>query len=371
MRRLLLLYSIFAILAAAPGVVLAADGPPSPAIRVQPAEILDRSGFEKPLVAATVMMPVGWKAEGGVSWQQNTSGCGRNTPHFAWRATSPDGRSAIEILPEETWSGNNFQMPGTPAQACPNVWLESARQYLEAWVQEYRSGARTLEYRDRPDFVKQVNDQIARKPQMPIAGTDLRQWAEGGQVLIGYERAGVAMKEIIGIPVLFNSMRMQGVYPGEVQATLTTTTMPGFAMRAPAAEFDERRAEMLRKSGRGAPEWQARIARHNAKIGQIQAKGARDRARIIAETGDEIREMQSESWKRQNESRDRMQREASESIRGTETYNDPTTGGTVELDSSYEHAWQLNDGSYILTDDASFEPFSATGQQGRRLEVTP
>ena len=59
---------------------------PADAIRVKRAEIIDRNGFEKPIVAASLMIPVGWSTEGGVVWQQNTSGCGRNTPHFAWRA---------------------------------------------------------------------------------------------------------------------------------------------------------------------------------------------------------------------------------------------------------------------------------------------
>ena len=87
------------------------------------------------------------------------------------------------------------------------------------------------------------------------------------------------------------------------------------------------------------------MARHSAKISQIQRQGAMDRSRIIAKTGDEIRQMQQDSWEKQNASRDRMQRETIESIRGTETYNDPSSGGTIELDNSYDHAGQLEDGS--------------------------
>ena len=79
--------------------------------------------------------------------------------------------------------------------------------------------------------------------------------------------------------------------------------------------------------------------------------------------------MQADSWRLYNESSDYLSREASEAIRGVETYNDPYYGGTVQLDSSYEYAWQLNDGTYVLTNDASFEPYAATSQEGQLLEA--
>jgi hypothetical protein len=113
------------------------------------------------------------------------------------------------------------------------------------------------------------------------------------------------------------------------------------------------------------------MAQHNAKMNRINLEGARKRSQIISEHADEMREMQRDSWERQNASRDRQQREAIEAIRGTETYQDPVLGDTVELDDSYGQAWRLDDGTYVLTDDASFDPYAATGQSGQRLEVAP
>jgi len=53
------------------------------------------------------------------------------------------------------------------------------------------------------------------------------------------------------------------------------------------------------------------------------------------------------------------------------TYNDPNApGGQVELSNLYNHAWRLNDGSYVLSDDAAFEPFRDIGVDGKRLEKT-
>ena len=76
-----------------------------------------------------------------------------------------------------------------------------------------------------------------------------------------------------------------------------------------------------------------------------------------------------QTWRSGNESSDRMQRESTEAIMGVETYNDPYYGGTVQLDHTYDNAWQLNDGSYVLTNDAMFEPYRDLGVDGQRLEA--
>lgn len=344
---------------------------PSGAIRVQKADVIDQSGFGRPMVAATVMIPAGWQTQGGVLWIQNMTGCGKKTPHFAWRATSPDGMSTMEILPEENWSGSNQYVAGMPQQTCPNIQIQTAKEYIHTWVQYNRPGARVLDYRDRYDTVAELDKQLKQMQQQqpPMPGIEMRQWIEGGQALIGYNQQGTEMRELIGIAVIFTLTRMQGVMPGEIAEYLTISTLPGFSMRAPDGRLDFKMAEMLRKSGRPDPQWQAKMAQHYRKMSQINTKGAMDRSKIISRTYSEISAMQHDSWKKKNASDDYLQRERVEAIRGTETYNDPS-GGTIELDNTYQHAWQLNDGSYVLTDDHSFNPYAVMGQDGQKLEVT-
>lgn len=344
---------------------------PPGAIRVQKADIIDQTGFGRPMVAATTMIPVGWQAQGGVLWIENVSGCGKKTPHFAWRATSPDGMSAMEILPEENWYGTNQHIAGMPQQACPNIQIQTAKEYIHTWVQYNRPGARVLDYRDRHDSVAEMDKQLKLmlQQQPPLPGIEMRQWVEGGQVLIAYNRQGTEMRELIGIPIIFTLSRMQGVMPGEIAEYLTLYSLPGFAMRAPDGQLDLKMAEMLRKAGHPNPQWQAKMAQHYNKMSQINTRGAMDRSKIISQTYSEINAMQHDSWKKRNTSDDYLQRERVETIRGTETYND-TSGGTIELDNTYKHAWQLNDGSYVLTDNPSFNPYAITGQDGQQLEVT-
>lgn len=341
---------------------------PVGAVRVQSSKIMDRNGFAQPMVAATMLIPVGWKTEGGIVWAQNMSGCGPNTPHINWAATSPDGSSAIQMLPEEKWSGHNMQYPGMQQSQCPNVIVTDPRQYITQYVQRVRPGARMLDYRERADIVEGVAKMMP--PQPPdMYGMQTRQWVGAGDALLGYQLQGREMRELVGVIAIFSQNRVADGMGG-VMETYTTLSLPSFAYRAPEGQLDFNKAAMIRNSYRADPQWSAKIAQFHANIARTNAKGAADRARITAQTNREISDMQMDSWRKQQESSDRGSREFNEYIRGVETYNDPINGGSVQLDNTYDNAWQLNDGTYVLTDDPSFNPYAATGQDGQRLEPT-
>lgn len=336
---------------------------PPGAIRVQRVEIIDRNGFEKPLVASTVLVPAGWQTQGGIVWQANNNcGFGYN---IDFRAMSPDQRFGLHFFPMEQWQWSSM---GTSSPlGCPTLQITSVQQYIQNLVQRTRPGARIVDYRARPD-IADTYKQLNQITPMPLG--EMRNWVEAGEALIAYQLNGADMRETLASAVMFSLTRinpMSGIPGAEY---LSAATFPGFAMIAPNGSLDFKVAEMIRKSAKPGAEWTRRINQHHAKMNAINLKGARDRAKITAKTNEEIRQMHSDSWRVYNESSDYLAREQSEMIRGVETYDDPYHGGTVELDSSYEHAWQLDDSTYILTDDASFNPYAATGQNGRQLTPT-
>lgn len=341
---------------------------PAGAVRVQSAKIIDRNGFGQPMVAATMMIPVGWKTDGGIVWSQNMSGCGPNVPHINWTASAPDGSSAIQYMPEEKWSGHNMQYPGMQQGPCPNVRVTDPRQYITQYVQRVRPNARMLDYRERTDIVDGVAKMMP--PTMPDSyGIQTRQWIGAGDVLLGYELQGREMRELVGVVAIFSKTQMADGMGG-VMETYSTFALPSFSYRAPEGQLDFDKAAMLRNSYRADPSWSAKINQFHANIARTNAKGAADRARIRSQTNREISDMQMDSWRKQQESSDRGTREFNEYISGVETYDDPINGGSVQLDNTYDNAWQLNDGTYVLTDDPSFNPYAATGQDGQRLEPT-
>ncbi|GJL95223.1 MAG: hypothetical protein DHS20C05_16280 [Hyphococcus sp.] len=342
--------------------ISAGDLPPG-AVRVKRVEIIDHNGFEKPMVATTLLIPAEWNGKGSIIWNaQNPCAPGNNVQ---FEATSPDGRSSINIVPSAKWhwnsTGTNDQMGCTPVQ------ITSTRQYIEKLVAQARPGAQFVDYRQRQDIEAQFQQYNSNSS---MSGMHSQNWVEAGEALIAYTENGVEMRETVAAAVMFGLMRTDAMYGMAGSEFGYGVALPSFAMRAPNGQLDFKLAEMIRKSSRDNPEWSARMAKHNAKISQINAKGARDRAAITAKTNAEISQMQQDSWRRQNESSDRMQRESVEAIRGVETYNDPYNGGTVELDNTYDSAWQLNDGSYVLSNDPSFEPYKDLGVDATKLEVT-
>lgn len=330
---------------------------------LQQVQIIDRNGFERPMVASTVSVPSGWRTEGGVLWNtQNMCGFGYN---IDFKATSPDGMHQLHFYPMEYWQWNSG---GIASQnGCPTARITSVRQYLEDLVKRARPGARILDYRERSDIAREFK-QMEKTMPMPMG--EIRTWVEAGEVLIGYNQGGTEMRETAASAVVFTLNRMQGMAGMPPSEFLNGATLPGFAMRSPDGQYDFNLAERIRSSGVPNREWTAKIAAHNSKMTKINVKGARDRSAIIAKTGDEIRQMQADSWKKSSKSFDYTSRESSEAIRGVETYNDPNTGGTVQLDSSYEHAWQLNNGQRVLTNDPNYNPNISTTTGGQRLEVT-
>lgn len=339
---------------------------PQGAYRVKRVDIVDRNGFEKPMTAFTMMIPADWQGEGGVVWGQN-AGCGSSGYNTNYSASSADGRSGVQIIPSFNWAWNNFS--GPQQGGCPFLQIGGVQQYLQYLVSQTRPGAQIIDFRPRTDLMEPYKQLNSNTPMG--GGSEMRSWVEAGEVLVSGNVNGAEIRETIAAIVYLNySVFRDGTGMSPDMQIMSGSAMPGYAMRAPNGKLDFTFAEMIRKTIRVAPEWGQRIARHNAKISAANLKGARDRSNIIAKTGSEILDMQMDSWRKQNDSFDYVSRESSEAIRGVETYNDPYYGGTVELDNTYDHKWQMNDGTYIMTNDANFEPYRDLGVDAQRLEVT-
>jgi hypothetical protein len=328
-----------------------ADTLPDGAYRVQRARIVDPNGFGQSMTAFTLLVPAGWSTSGGVVWQVNQQGCGKAGTHIAWRATSPDGVSAIEFMPEESWGGNNLGMG--QIGPCPNVGITTVQEYLRWLVERTRPGARILDYRDRSDAIKHLE---AYNSVQPSVGGEIRNWVQGGEVLLAYTFNGRDVREMIGITVLFSLSRMQGVMPGEIREFLTISARPALAVRAPHSELDFNLAEALRLSIKGNPEWTALMNEHNRKMSGISTKGAIDRHNIRMETAREIEAMRNQGVADRQASLDRSHGDFVNVIRGVENFIDTTSNERIELPNNYQHAWRLKDDTYILTDDPNFDP---------------
>lgn len=332
-------------------------------IRLQPAVIVDATGFERPIAATTLFIPWGWRTQGGVFWGLEAM-C-TNGYQFNWSAASPDGRVMIRVLPQDRWETNNYGAPAS-TPGCRLAPITSARQYLGGLVHQLQPGARILGFQPRNDLMQQFAQLNNRQP---TAMGEMRTWVEAEQVQFAFDDRGVATRGLIAAVAVFNLMRTN-MGNGFMDA-LTGSTFPIWYVQAPEGYLNEAFFEGIRRSMRADPQWERRITGHNTRIAQVAIEESRKRSAMITQANAEIARIRQEAWNSYQESADRRAREFSEVLRGVQSYDDASApGGRVELSNLYGNAWRMNDGSYILTNDANFEPWRDLQLEGRRLDPT-
>lgn len=338
--------------------------PPRTVLRFEKAMIIDATGFEAPLAATTLFLPAGWKSQGGVLWG-NQFAC-TNGYNFDWKAQSPDGSETITVLPQMRWETNNYS-GGVSTPGCQAAPFTTSRQYLEAFVQRWHPGARPLDFRQREDLMRLAASYNKDTP-MPMGFS--KTWADAGELLFSFNEGGRDMRGSATATVVFSLTRTQAAGMPQMDA-LTGFAFPGYGVTAPNGKLNLTFFEAIRKTMQPNPQWSQRIANHNGAIARVAQEEGRKRAAIIASSNAEISKIREQAWNASQESADRRAREFGELIRGVETYNDTNApGGTVQLSGLYNNAWRLNDGSYVLTNDANFQPYRDLGVEGQQLEQT-
>lgn len=335
-------------------------GLPTGARRLDRAVILDSGGFERPMVAGTLFVPHGWQTEGGVVWG-NEYAC-TNGYALSWQARSPSGEEGMAFLPQRGWGWNSS---GAANGSCPTAQIDSAAAYLDQVLPNLLERYQVVARRQRPDLAAQaqvsagVQDTGFQRTTVSVDAAD---------VLVAYQEEGRLMSGRVAALVTFTHIRTGGAAYGVVTENVNAFAGPVFVSYGEADRYDSRFFEGLARSLIVEPGWETRITQHNLTMGRIEREGIMARSRIHSQAIQEISELNQRAWEAQQKSSDRRAREFVEYIRDVETYRDAEApGGTVELNSAYDHAWRLADGSYVLTTDPSFDPYAALGIEGKKL----
>lgn len=331
-------------------------------LRLKKAEIIDAQGFERPMTAMTLLVPPGWRTQGGVFWNP-AAACQADATRVEWNATAPGGFQAMEIIPGASWQWNNAGLGAGQTMGCPFRAVSSVREFLEHLVSQRRPGAVVLDYRARPDLTADLKAYDQTTP-MPMG--DMRSWTEAGEVLIGYGYQGRSIRESIQVIVFLSLTRMSDTISGATSEFLTGVSLPAFAMRAPDGELDFTLMNTVQRSMKLDPAWSQRINAHNRKLAGIQARGVADRAAVTSKYNAEISQIMREGEEYRQRVMDRSHEKWSRVIREVDVYDDPLEG-RIELPSTYDRAFRLDDGTYWMTDDQNFDPYRNLGLNGTEL----
>ena len=331
------------------------------------------------LAAFRGFIPAGWQSKGGLTWGDPCSAYGYN---IDWNAESPDGWFGLALLPSLGWGRSEFSN-------CRQTPFNSLEELLTYEAQAIWPGARMIDFRQRPDIVGGQTVPVEFPGLgLRMPGITMFTWLDAGEAMFAFTGpGGQEMRGAILGSALFSRSELDpaasgllldpSLFPGlpmpappPAQTFLGGTSEWSFAVWAPAGHLDLGASETIRKSFLPTGEWTDFIMQHRAVIDKQNAQGAADRAEIRRRTNAEIAGIIMDGYNERMAIQDRVHRETMEAVRGVETYLN-TAGQPVQLDYNYRNAWQLQDGSYFLTNDDNFNPNTSLNMDGRQLQAAP
>lgn len=357
---------------------------------------MDTQGFEQPAEAFSILLPKGWKHQGGVVWK-GFNECRGEMISAKWSVSSPDGGITYTVLPNHSWASasdmmmmQNLQMQAQQGGCEVGGPMDAASYLREVMAPRELQGATITGLKE--------NTEVAREMERMAAQTKaaFEQW--GGQAtlqpsaIIAQLRWNDGTEGLALVSVLNVINVSQNMYTGEYQQLTNSNASERSILRFPADRRDEaeRVLASIKSSYRTNPQWKqavegyfaqlrqhqdrlhhqrmaaidaqtaANTRAHNQRMADIQAQGAASTARFNDRMG--AMDQQMRSWEQQQSSQDRQHTQFIKAIREVETWNDGSNG-RVELSSGYNHAWSRGDGSYILSNSPNFDPSSVFQDQ--------
>jgi len=215
-----------------------------------------------------------------------------------------------------------------------------AQEIIQRYViPTHRANARLVSAEPSPEAARAAYEQAAAVFDPRLNDGSTRVNTDAGRGLLEYQAGGDVFEEWITSVVLgvtsLSRMNTEALAQGRrVPEPMHNYEAFGLsAFRAPKGQLKkhEKLFATMTASIRVNRGWEQAIAAHQRKMHQINRKGIRDRAAITRQTNEEIREMMSDSWEKQQASQDRIAAAFTRTIRGVEEYVDPTTHERIDL----------------------------------------
>jgi hypothetical protein len=302
------------------------------------------------LEAFRLLVPAGWRSEGGVVWAHTMS----TLATAALRVWDPRGAQALELMPSE-----------------PYVWAQGGIPYFNPG-QIYLGNRVWPVIEDPAAFVSQYAPHVAPR---------LREAKVVGQVPLPEVARAIAPTVLEpGVPKEVRAARVRFEYVDHGKAIhedvycalvyATSPMSPGvvfwqpvrlYSFRAEKGHLDSAAPLMhtMVSSLRIGRDWYAAYMYVVQLWQQNMLQGIRsagELSRYIAGVSEDMRRMSREAYENQQRANDRAMRGFGEYIRGVETYHNPIEGRAVELPHGYRDAWVSGNNEYILSNDPSFNP---------------
>tara|TARA_R110002126_G_scaffold16625_2_gene66303 strand:- start:4559 stop:5758 length:1200 start_codon:yes stop_codon:yes gene_type:complete len=339
----------------------------------------------------TVLVPEGWTLEGGVTWTPENAIA---YVHVDATVAGPDGH-AVEYHPNGSYTyfetslqfpqpeigatveGKTFLSPSeTPREYVRNTLLPAARPKAR-----HAKVTRVREVKEvRQVWEDLLGPMIREQEQMNAMNAftgltmQVKTTIAAPRIRVRYTENGTQFEE----DFVFLMFRMDSVYD-DGWSYFRSTDWSVFdvrSARAPKGKLDDSLPLLttIANSLKPTRRWQAMIDELNAyilklrqKTHEITMREIRKRSAIIAKQGDDWLESHNESWKKSQQSNDRLNRAWSNTMHGVDDYELPD-GSVESLDSGYENVYTDNGGNFLFTNDHLNDPNVGSTIEWTRIE---
>ncbi|MFQ5675885.1 MAG: hypothetical protein ACE5G1_08325 [bacterium] len=341
---------------------------PTDILRLKRFEVVDRHGFGKPIVAMTFLAPVGWKMEGGITWNVSAP-CVYDLVSAHVRVAEPNGERAFEIFPKynSQWYGDpqysQMMAASNPCRMAPP--LSSAEFISRIFVPGFRPNARVLETEPRPQAAEAQRAKVMAFEGAEMAKYQVQLKTDAAQSRIVYESNAGKKEEWVLATTTLSQMPVQGVYGGSTPL-LSTFVENVLGFMVPQSEMEKNKAlfATIVASYRVNPVYEKAVRDVLMTVNQIRVSGQiaqinrirQQTAQLFDDWNAGIDRRDAE-WSQRMAASDRVNRQFTEAIRGTQTLSDPDDAGrSWELPNDYQYVWKTPLDEFIMTNDINFNP---------------
>jgi hypothetical protein len=329
-----------------------------------------------------VLVPIDWKFESKLV----VSGCMQDLEWLSFRAQNADGTLAVGKAPDFSWhySDNGFlqyvfqgQTRNTTGRKGCEVGgpLPAADLLRKVVLPKLRPGKTVVSVEPYPEFEQIARAQVGLPPRAgsgwspPSPG---RPSVDAARARLRYELDGRPVEEWVTAVTISQATPAGGGQPGQ-RPPMTYNSHAGmlFAMRAPQGQLEanEKLLKTVALSVRRDPAWGRQL---DANIDHYQQLVDEDNIRTVNRMVAarnrlewQIVGARLESSARLSEAAHAGFSAADQNILGVQSFQNPSTGSTVQLSNQYGHAWSNGDGSqYVVTNDPDYDPNSDPNRSG-------
>ncbi len=344
--------------------------------------IMDKVGFAQPVEAFSVLVPTGWKVDGGILWNQPGTSCAGT--NLGMTASSPDGKYRFELMPNYMWGFSSdpqvaqIQRQQQFPKYCSYGEPLNAEAYFRQVFAPYDLGnPNILSVTENSNGTQALQENAAkvRQEMMKYGASQVNFYPSGISAHINWNDGQEALV-LCGVVII--ETFIPNPYNGTVGKAYTSSASERVVFSYPAGE-KEKAANMLSVmmgSFRTNTAWKksvddfwlaVRTQSHREHIGRITMMDAQTREmgnQAIARGQQNAARMDASmrTWEASQQSQDRIHTNFVKAIREVENFRDKT--GTYEMSSGYNHAWSRGDGSsFIMTNSPNFNPSSVFQDQ--------